>query len=127
MTNAPVIIQDGRTIASPDLTQRLVVIKDGKVISFFEPIRGKQYAELQVENRGFFTKKDVKIQFRGLPNGVTVNVSPDGQKLEAHNIATYGLSFEVNESIPAGTYPISIVAYGDGGIFDVINLELTMI
>ncbi len=127
LTNAPVIIQDGRTIASPDLTQRLVVIKDGKVISFFEPIRGKQYAELQVENRGFFTKKDVKIQFRGLPNGVTVNVSPDGQKLEAHNIATYGLSFEVNESIPAGTYPISIVAYGDGGIFDVINLELTMI
>jgi hypothetical protein len=127
LTNAPVIIQEGRTIASPGLTQRLVVIKDGKVLSFFEPIRGKQYAELQVENRGFFTKKEVKIMFRDLPSGITVNVSPEDQILKAHNIATYGLSFEVNESIPAGTYPISMIAYGDSGIFDVIELELVMV
>ncbi|KYC45192.1 MAG: hypothetical protein AMQ22_02231 [Candidatus Methanofastidiosum methylothiophilum] len=121
------IIQDGRNIASPGLTQRLVVIKDGKVISFFEPIRGKQYAELQVENRGFFTKKEVMVMFKGLPIGINVNISPDGQQIKAHNIATYGVSFEVSESIPAGTYPISMIAYSDSGIFDVIEIELVMI
>lgn len=126
MTNAPLIIQDGETIASPDLTKRLAVIKDGKVLSLFEPIRGKQYAEVQVENRGFFTKKEVKLLFKNLPYGITVNVFPEGQKIKAHNIATYGLTFEVNESLPPGTYPISMIAYGDGGIFDVIEMELHM-
>jgi len=111
-----------------DIEQFLVaggptVIQDGKVISNFTMTPGSQQVLLQVENRGFFTQKDARVRFEGLPNGVTVDITPDTQILKAHNIGTYSATFTVDPNVPSGTYQITMIAYSPTGVFDTITFE----
>ncbi len=99
------------------------VIQDGKVISNFTMSPGSQQVMLQVENRGFFTQRDARVRFEGLPNGVTVNVTPDTQAIKAHNISTYSATFDVGPNVPSGTYLITMVVYSPSGVFDTITFE----
>jgi hypothetical protein len=102
------------------------VIKDGKVISKFEMSPGSQQVLLQVENRGFFTQNDTRLRFDGLPEGITVQVTPETQKIRAHNIASYSANFTVGPNVPSGTYQITMVAYSPNGMFDKITFEFVV-
>ena len=102
------------------------VIKDGKVISKFEIAPGSQQVFLQVENRGFFTQNDTRLRFDGLPEGVTVEVTPETQKIKAHNIASYSANFTVGANVPSGTYQITMISYSPNGMFDKITFEFVV-
>jgi len=102
------------------------VIKDGKVISKFEIVPGSQQVFLQVENRGFFTQNDTRLRFDGLPEGVTVEVTPETQKIKAHNIASYSANFTVGANVPSGNYQITMVSYSPNGMFDKITFEFVV-
>jgi len=102
------------------------VIKDGKVLSKFEIAPGSQQVFLQVENRGFFTQNDTRLRFDGLPEGVTVEVTPETQKIKAHNIASYSANFTVGTNVPTGTYQVTMVAYSPNGMFDKITFEFVV-
>lgn len=94
------------------------VIRDGKVLSAFQMPPGSQQVFLQVENRGFFTQKDARVRFEGLPTGVVVNVTPETQKINAHNLGTYSATFTVGSNVPSGTYQVTMVAFSPQGVFD---------
>ena len=100
------------------------VIQDGKVIASLTASPGTQQAMLQVENRGFFTQRDARVRFEGLPEGVTVEVTPETQKITAHNIGTYSAIFTVDPNVPSGTYQVTIYAYSQNGVFDTITINL---
>jgi len=102
------------------------VIQDGKVISKFEMSPGSQQVLLQVENRGFFTQNDTRLRFDGLPEGITVQVTPETQKIKAHNIGTYSANFTVGSNVPSGTYQVTMVAYSPNGMFDKITFEFVV-
>ncbi len=102
------------------------VIKDGKVLSSFQMSTGSQEVFLQVENRGFFTQNDARVRFEGLPQGVTVKVTPETQKIKAHNLGTYGATFTVGSNVPSGTYKITMVAFSPNGIFDKITFDFVV-
>ena len=102
------------------------VIQDGKVLSKFEIAPGSQQVLLQVENRGFFTQNDTRLRFDGLPEGITVEVTPETQKVKAHNIASYTANFTVGTNVPSGTYQVTMVAYSPNGMFDKITFEFVV-
>jgi hypothetical protein len=102
------------------------VIKDGKVLSEFKMSPGGQQVFLQVENRGFFTQNDSRVRFEGLPRGVTVNITPETQTINAHNIGTYSATFTLDPNVPSGTYQITMVAYSPNGIFDRITFDFVV-
>jgi hypothetical protein len=102
------------------------IIKDGKIVSAFNVVPGVQQTMIQVENRGFFTQKDARVRFIGLPEGVTVNVTPQTQTIKAHNIGTYSATFAVGPNVSSGTYDIAMVAYSPNGIFDTIRIKLVV-
>ena len=100
------------------------IIRDGKILTNFNVIPGVQQTFIQVENRGFFTQNDVKVKVMGLPQGVSVSISPDTQKIKAHNLGTYQATFEVGPNVPSGTYKITMMAYSENGVFDTIQIDL---
>ena len=100
------------------------IIRDGKILTNFNVIPGVQQTFIQVENRGFFTQNDVKVKVMGLPEGVSVAITPDTQKIKAHNLGTYQATFEVGPNVPSGTYKITMMAYSENGVFDTIQIDL---
>lgn len=102
------------------------VIKDGKVLSAFEMSPGSQQVFLQVENRGFFTQNDSRVKFEGLPQGVTVNVTPQTQTINAHNIVTYSATFTLGSNVPSDTYQVTMVAFSPNGVFDRITFDFVV-
>ncbi len=100
------------------------IIRDGKILTNFNVIPGVQQTFIQVENRGFFTQNDVKVRVMGLPEGVTMSITPDTQKIKAHKIGTYQATFEVGPNVPSGTYKVTMMAYSDNGVFDTIQIDL---
>ncbi|MEN6379436.1 MAG: hypothetical protein ABFD15_07650 [Methanofastidiosum sp.] len=84
---------------------------------------GTQQVFLQVENRGFFTQKDTRVRFEGLPNGVTVAVLLETQVIKAHNLGTYSATFTIDPNVPSGTYLVTMIAYSPNGMFDKITFE----
>jgi hypothetical protein len=102
------------------------IIKDGKILSSFNVVPGVQQTMIQVENRGFFTQKDARVRFMGLPEGVTVELTPATQTIKAHNIGTYSATFTVGSNVPSGTYNIAMVAFSPNGIFDTIMIQLVV-
>jgi len=100
------------------------VIKDGKILSGFEVVPGVQQTMIQIENRGFFTQNDARVKFLGLPQGVTVEITPNSQKIKAHNLGTYQATFEVGPDVPSGTYKVAMIAYSENGVFDTIQIDL---
>jgi len=102
------------------------IIKDGKIVSAFNIAPGVQQTMIQVENRGFFTQKDARVRFIGLPEGVSVELTPATQTIKAHNIGTYSATFTVGTNVPSGTYDIGMVAFSPNGIFDTIRIQLVV-
>ena len=102
------------------------VIQNGKVISKFQMTLGSQQVLLQVENRGFFTQNDTRLKFEGLPEGITIGITPETQKINAHNIGTYSANFTVGPNVPSGTYQVTMVAYSPNGMFDKITFEFVV-
>jgi len=102
------------------------VIKDGKVVSSFTLVPGTQQAMIQIENRGFFTQNAASIGFQGLPEGITVEISPSTQKIKSQNIATYSATFTIDPNVPSGTYKVTMIAYSDNGVFDTITIDLVV-
>ena len=102
------------------------VIKDGKVISNFNIVPGIQTVMIQLENRGFFTQKDSMIRFEGIPDGITVNVSPPTQAIKAQNIGTYEATFTVGPNVPSSTYTITMIAYSPKGVLDKIEFKIVV-
>jgi hypothetical protein len=102
------------------------IIRDGKVLSAFQMLPGSQQVFLQVENRGFFTQNDARVRFEGLPVGVVVNVTPETQKINAHNLGTYSATFTVGSNVPSGTYQVTMVAFSPQGVFDRITFNFVV-
>lgn len=100
------------------------IIRDGKILTNFNVIPGVQQTFIQIENRGFFTQNDVRVRVMGLPEGVTMSITPDTQKIKAHNLGTYQATFEVGPNVPSGTYKITMMAYSENGVFDTIQIDL---
>jgi len=103
-----------------------IIIQDGKILSSLTISPGVQQAMIQVENRGFFTQNDSRVRFEGLPEGMTVSVSPDSQKITAHNIGTYSASFTVDPNVPSGTYKVTLIAYSPNGVFDTMTIDFVV-
>ena len=99
------------------------VIKDGKVVTSFTVAPGTQQAMIQIENRGFFTQNTASVIFQGLPEGVSVDISPHSQKIKTQNIATYSATFTVGPNVSSGTYKVIMIAYSDNGVFDTITID----
>ena len=102
------------------------IVRDGKILTNFNVIPGVQQTFIQVENRGFFTQNNVKVKVLGLPQGVNISITPDTQKIKAHNLGTYQATFEVGPNVPSGTYKITMMAYSDNGVFDKIQIDLVV-
>jgi hypothetical protein len=102
------------------------IIQDGKILSSLTISPGVQQAMIQVENRGFFTQNDSRVRFEGLPEGVNVVVSPDSQKITAHNIGTYSATFTVGPNVPSGTYKVTLIAYSPNGVFDTMTIDFVV-
>jgi len=102
------------------------IIKDGKILSSLTISPGVQQAMIQIENRGFFTQNDSRVRFEGLPEGVNVSVSPDSQKITAHNIGTYSATFTVGPNVPSGTYKVTLIAYSPNGVFDTMTIDFVV-
>ncbi|NPV51311.1 MAG: hypothetical protein HPY60_08975 [Candidatus Methanofastidiosum sp.] len=102
------------------------IIQDGKILSSLTISPGVQQAMIQVENRGFFTQNDSRVRFEGLPEGVNVSVSPDSQKITAHNIGTYSATFTVGPNVPSGTYKVTLIAYSPNGVFDTMTIDFVV-
>lgn len=113
-------------IETLSITGGSTVIKDGKVIASLTSSPGVQQAVIQVENRGFFTQNDTRVRFEGLPEGVTAAVSPETQKIKAHNINTYSATFTVDPNVPSGTYKVTIYAYSPSGVFDTATIDFVV-
>ncbi|MCC7571961.1 MAG: hypothetical protein KO464_01060, partial [Candidatus Methanofastidiosum sp.] len=113
-------------IETLSITGGPTIIKDGKILSSLNLSPGIQQAMVQVENRGFFTQKDARVRFIGLPEGVTVQLTPTTQTIKAHNIGTYSATFAVGPNVQSGTYDIAMVAYSPNGIFDTIRIQLVV-
>jgi len=99
------------------------IINDGKLLTNLTLSPGTQQTFIQIENRGFFTQNDTRIRFEGLPEGVTVSISPETQKLKSQNLATYSATFTVGPNVPSGTYQVTLIAYSEKGMFDKITFE----
>jgi len=99
------------------------IINDGKLLTNLTLSPGTQQTFIQIENRGFFTQNDTRIRFDGLPEGVTVSISPETQKLKSQNLATYSATFTVGPNVPSGTYQVTLIAYSERGMFDKITFE----
>lgn len=99
------------------------IINDGKLLTNLTLSPGTQQTFIQIENRGFFTQNDTRIRFEGLPNGVTVSITPETQKLKSQNLATYSATFTVGPNVPSGKYQVTLVAYSEKGMFDKITFE----
>ncbi len=99
------------------------VIKDGKLLANLSLSPGIQQTFIQIENRGMFTQNDTRARFDGLPEGVTVSITPESQKLKAKKIGTYSATFTVEPNVPSGKYQITLVAYSEKGVFDKIAFE----
>ncbi|HNR44746.1 MAG TPA: hypothetical protein PKH80_06230 [Methanofastidiosum sp.] len=106
------------------VTGGATIIRDGKILTNFNTIPGVQQTFIQVENRGFFTQNDVKVKVMGLPQGISVSITPDTQKIKAHNLGTYQATFEVGPNVPSGTYKVAMIAYSENGVFDTIQIDL---
>ncbi len=102
------------------------IIQDGKILSSITISPGVQQAMIQVENRGFFTQNDSRVRFEGLPEGVNVSVSPDSQKITAHNIGTYSATFTVDPNVPSGNYKVTLIAYSPNGVFDTMTIDFVV-
>ena len=102
------------------------IIKDGKILSSFNTVPGTQKTTIQIENRGFFTQGNAMVQFRGLPVGVTVDISPSSQIIKAHNIANYEATFTVGPNVPSGTYKVTMLSLSPNGTFDTIQINLVI-
>lgn len=102
------------------------IIQDGKILSSLTISPGVQQAMIQVENRGFFTQNDSRVRFEGLPEEVNVSVSPDSQKITAHNIGTYSATFTVGPNVPSGTYKVTLIAYSPNGVFDTMTIDFVV-
>lgn len=105
------------------VTGGATIIKDGKLLTNLELSPGTQQTLIQVENRGFFTQNDTRIRFEGLPDGVTVSITPETQKIKSQNLATYSATFTLGPNVPSGTYQVTLVAYSEKGMFDKIAFE----
>ena len=99
------------------------VIKDGKLLTNLALSPGTQQTFVQIENRGMFTQNDTRAKFEGLPEGVTVSITPETQKLKAKKIGTYSATFTVGPNVPSGKYQITLVAYSEKGVFDKITFD----
>ncbi len=99
------------------------IINDGKLLTNLTLSPGTQQTFIQIENRGFFTENDTRIRFDGLPEGVTVSITPETQKLKSQNLATYSATFTVGPNVPSGKYQVTLVAYSEKGMFDKITFE----
>ncbi len=108
------------------ITGGSTIIKDGKVVSAFNAAPGTQQTSIQIENRGFFTQNEVSVGFEALPEGITVDISPSVQKINAHNIGTYEATFTVGPNVPSGTYKVWMVAFSSNGTFDRILVEIVV-
>ncbi|KYC52248.1 MAG: hypothetical protein AMQ22_00925 [Candidatus Methanofastidiosum methylothiophilum] len=106
------------------VTGGATIIRDGKILTNFNVLPGVQQTFIQVENRGFFTQNDVKVKVTGLPQGVSVSITPDTQKIKAHNLGTYQATFEVGPNVPSGTYKVTMMAYSENGVFDTLQIDL---
>lgn len=108
------------------ITGGSTIIKDGKIISAFNAVPGIQKTSIKIENRGFFTQRNVMVQFLGLPPGVTVDISPSSQMIKAHNTADYEATFTVSPNVPSGTYKVTMLALSPNGTFDTIRIDLVI-
>jgi hypothetical protein len=99
------------------------IINDGKLLTNLTLSPGIQQTFIQIENRGFFTQNDTRVRFEGLPEGVTVSITPETQKLKSQNLATYSATFTVGPNVPSGKYQVTLVAYSEKGMFDKITFE----
>ncbi|HNZ60932.1 MAG: hypothetical protein BWX56_00458 [Euryarchaeota archaeon ADurb.Bin023] len=99
------------------------VIKDGKLLTNLALSPGTQQTFVQIENRGMFTQNDTRAKFEGLPEGVTVSITPETQKLKAKKIGTYSATFTVGPNVPSGKYQVTLVAYSEKGVFDKITFD----
>lgn len=111
-------------IESFTLSNGTTIIQDGKILYSFNAPRGVQNTTIGIENRGFFSQNNVFIKFIGLPNGITVNTSPEFQKIKAHQIGEYEATFTVSPNVPSGTYKVTMIAYSANGTFDTITIDL---
>jgi len=102
------------------------IIRDGKIVSSFRIVPGTQQTQIQIENRGFFTQNEVSVGFEALPEGITVDISPSVQKINAHNIGTYEATFTVGPNVPSGTYQVWMIAFSPNGTFDRILVEIVV-
>lgn len=108
------------------LSNGTTIIKDGKILYSFNAPVGVQNTTIGIENRGFFSQNNVFIKFIGLPNGITVNTTPEFQKIKAHQIGEYEATFTVGPNVPSGTYKVTIIAYSTNGTFDTITIDLVV-
>ncbi len=72
----------------------------------------------QIRNKGFLTQIDAGIRFQDLPQGVSIGIDPQTQKIRAHQTASYLLNINVSPETPKGEYLFTAIAYSRRGTLD---------
>lgn len=103
-----------------------IIVIDEKDVSSIELSYGKKSILAQVKNIGFFTQNEAILKFDNLPQGISIDVEPQSQKIKANSIGNYLLSIEVSPEIEKGQYYIAVIAYTKRGTLDSNNIKLVI-
>ncbi|MCC7573437.1 MAG: tandem-95 repeat protein, partial [Candidatus Methanofastidiosum sp.] len=91
-----------------DIAETIVV--DGIEVYVIELSEGKNTIRAQVYNPGFLTQIDVNIRFENLPQGVSIEIDGQSQKIRAHNTGDFILTINVSPGVPKGEYFITAIS-----------------
>ncbi|MEN6379489.1 MAG: CARDB domain-containing protein [Methanofastidiosum sp.] len=100
------------------------IIIDGKEVPILELSEGTKIIIAQVENRGFLTQTDATIKFEKLPQGISIGIDPQSQKIKAHSTGSYILTINVLPEVPKGEYLITVIASTRRGVLDTETIKL---
>ncbi|HNR44203.1 MAG TPA: hypothetical protein PKH80_03465 [Methanofastidiosum sp.] len=99
------------------------IIIGGKEVPVLELSEGTRIIIAQVENRGFLTQTDATIKFEKLPQGISIGIDPQFQKIKAHSTGSYILTINVSPEVPKGEYLITVIASTRRGVLDTETIK----
>ena len=102
------------------------IIIDGKEIPVLELSEGTKIIIGQVNNKGFLTQTDATIKFEKLPQGISIGIDPQSQKIKAHSTGSYILTINVSPEVPEGEYLITVIASTRRGVLDTDTIKFVI-
>lgn len=66
------------------------------------------------------------IKFEKLPQGISIGIDPQSQKIKAHSTGSYILTINVSPEVPEGEYLITVIASTRRGVLDTDTIKFVI-